>query len=248
MGNEDNGAGFILLYRSILLWEWWWDNNTLRLFLYLLLTANFKDRRIEGKVIRRGQVLTSIKKLSAENRLTERQTRTALSHLEATGEVTSKKSPQGTVITIKNYNAYQKMTSQTTNDRQAIDTESDKQNAKRPTNDRQTTDTPHLNKEKRKRNIPPISPRGEVGVFELYAGGDAALLNALLAFEQMRSKIKRPMTDVAKKRLTQKLDKLAHDYPGMDKTDVLEEAVLHCWQSVYPPKEKKQEEDDNDVL
>lgn len=87
-------------------------------------------------------------------------------------------------------------------------------------------------------------------MFEDYAGEDAALLEALRAFDQMRTKIKKPMTDVARKRLTQKLDKLAAEHPGMDKVDVIEEAVLHCWQSVYPPKEQggSPKEDDGDVL
>lgn len=134
MNEENRGAGFVLLHRSILSWEWYWDNNTFRLFIYLLLEANFRDRRIGGKTIKRGQLLTSIKKLSVENRLTPRQTRTALKHLESTGEVTSRSSPQGTVITIKNYARYQNAPNETTDDRQTADQKSDKHNAKRPTN------------------------------------------------------------------------------------------------------------------
>lgn len=94
---------------------------------------------------------------------------------------------------------------------------------------------------------PSASPSG---VFEDYAGEDAALLEALQGFDQMRTRIKKPMTDLAKKRLTQKLDKLAAEHPGMDKVDVLEEAVLHCWQSVYLPKDQEEnhKEDDSNVL
>lgn len=156
MGYEDHDSGFVLLYRSIMSWEWYWDDKTYRLFLYLLMTANFKTRRIGGRTVKRGQLVTSIKRLSAENRLTPRQTRTALSHLELTGEVTSETSPQGTIITIKNYAKYQIATSGLSNDRQ---TTSDKQTAKRATSDRQTTDKPSLLKKKEKKregeNPPP---------------------------------------------------------------------------------------------
>ena len=236
MGNEDHGTGFISLHRSILSWEWYGDINTRCLFIHLLLTAQYQDKRVKGKTIKRGQRLCSTKVLSEEIGLSPQKIRTALEHLKSTGEITSQSGPKGTVITIKNYAKFQGLTNRITSKQQTDN--------KLLTNNQQTTS----NKRNKEINIPPRSPKGDVGVFEIYAGGDAALLNALLAFEQMRNRIKKPMTDVAKKRLTQKLDKLALEYPGMDKTDVLEEAVLHCWQSVYPPKEKKQEEDDNDVL
>lgn len=236
MGNEDYGTGFISLHRSILSWEWYGDVNTRCLFIHLLLTAQYQDRRVKGKLVKRGQRLCSVQMLCEELGISPQKIRTALDHLKSTGEITSQSGPKGTVITIKNYARFQTATNRATNNQQTDN--------KLLTNKQQTTS----NKRNKEINIPPKSPKGDGGVFELYAGGDAALLDALLAFEQMRGKIKRPMTDVARKRLTKRLDKLAAEYPGMSKADVLEEAVLHCWQSVYPPKEKKQEEADNDVL
>ena len=47
----------------------------------------------------------------------------------------------------------------------------------------------------------------------------------------MRKKIKKPMTDRAKAQLLRELDKLADSSAG--KIDLLNEAVLHCWQTVY---------------
>lgn len=239
MGNEKYGGGFILLYRAILEWEWYKDVNTCRLFIHLLLSAVFQPTRVKGQSVKRGQYITSVRKLAQETGLSEANTRTAIKHLESTHEITCTPSRQGTVITIKNYSKYQAQTQRPTHDQHT-----------NPKN-QHTTNTPTLlKKEKNKKYIPPESPKGGGGVFEDYAGEDAALLEALRAFDQMRTKIKKPMTDVARKRLTQKLDKLAAEHPGMDKVDVIEEAVLHCWQSVYPPKEQggSPKEDDGDVL
>lgn len=153
MTKDDHRQGFISLHRSILDWEWYGDANTCRLFIHLLLTVEFHDRRICGKTVKRGQRLCSVQKLSEEIGLTNRQTRTALEHLKTTGEVTSRTSPQGTVITVKNYAEYQKPTNDMADERQT----SDKPNGKRATNRRQTTDKPSLfnnNKNKERGNAP----------------------------------------------------------------------------------------------
>lgn len=87
---------------------------------------------------------------------------------------------------------------------------------------------------KENKSTPPAPPRGDVGVFAGYAGGDESLLAALNDYEQMRKKIKKPMTDRARRMLCKKLDELSDRY---NRIDLINEAVLHCWQSVYPPKE-----------
>lgn len=97
---------------------------------------------------------------------------------------------------------------------------------------------------KRKENIPPISPKGDAGVFEKYAGEDKRLLDALVDFDTMRKKIKRPMTDRAKTCLVNRLDKLTGT--SAEKIAILDEAVLHCWKSVYLPKDERKEADEDD--
>ena len=69
--------------------------------------------------------------------------------------------------------------------------------------------------------------------FSDYAGEDANLLSALEDYAAMRQKIKKPMTERAKQQLCGKLDKLAGTAAG--KVELLNEAILHCWQSVYVP-------------
>lgn len=87
----------------------------------------------------------------------------------------------------------------------------------------------------KKNNTPPSPPKGGGDVFAEYAGENRELLAALRDFEQMRKSIKRPMTDRAKRQLCTKLDDAASDY---ERIELLNEAVLHCWQSVYPKREQ----------
>ena len=85
-----------------------------------------------------------------------------------------------------------------------------------------------------KDTIPPKPPKGGGDVFADYAGANGELLAALTDFEAMRKKIKRPLTDRAKRMLCKRLDELAAE--PVAKVGMLNEAVLHCWQTVYLPK------------
>ena len=99
--------GFIKIHRSLLEWEWWDDKNTFRLFMTILLLANWKDKRWHGKVIPRGSFWTSLETLSKNSGLTLKQTRTSLNKLIATGEVASKGANDGRLITVVKYDVYQ---------------------------------------------------------------------------------------------------------------------------------------------
>ena len=100
-------AGFIKIHRKMLEWEWYKDINTHRLFMHLILSANYKDLRFEGQDIKRGQVITGLPSLSEKTNLTIRQLRTALTKLKKTNEITVQTTNKFSVITIVNYNFYQ---------------------------------------------------------------------------------------------------------------------------------------------
>ena len=108
---------YIKLSRNILNWEWYENINTCRLFIHMLLKANWKDGKFEGKVIPRGSFVSSLPKLAEETALTIREVRTAITHLKLTGELTSKSYSKYTVFTVKNYCLYQESDIQ--NDTQA---------------------------------------------------------------------------------------------------------------------------------
>lgn len=106
--------GYIKLHRSITKWELWDDQNAFRLFVTLLLMANVTDTDFHGYHIERGQVLTSIQRLSEISGLSNMQVRTALKKLEVTKTITNTSCPKNRVISIKNYDKYQSVTKQIT--------------------------------------------------------------------------------------------------------------------------------------
>lgn len=99
--------GFIKLYRSLLKWEWYDDVNTKVVFLHLLLTVSIEDSKWHGITVRRGSRVSSYAKLSKETGLSVKQVRTAIDHLESTGEVARTKHPKYTVFAINNFDVYQ---------------------------------------------------------------------------------------------------------------------------------------------
>lgn len=116
---------YIKVNRSMLEWEWYSDINTTRLFIHLILKANWKDGNFRGTTVPRGSLITSIRKLAEETNLTEREIRTAISHLKSTGEVTHKGHTKYSVFTVINYDRYQytdtQVDNQETNERQTND-------------------------------------------------------------------------------------------------------------------------------
>ena len=168
-------TGYIKLYRSLLEWEWYGDINTRLLFLHLLITANYEDKKWMGKVIKRGQRVCSYKGLSEESGISVQSVRTALNHLKSTGEVTYQSGPQYGLVTISNYEKYQGLTDQPTSQQQT-------------TNNQLTNDQQQLKKDKESkkvRNIPPKSPKGFDEFWKAYPRKQSKTA-ALKAFEKLK--------------------------------------------------------------
>ena len=103
----NNSASWLKIYRKFLEWEWYDDINTKVLFLHILLKANYRDKKWRGEIIPRGSFVTSIGILSKETHLSTMQTRTSLTKLKSTSEITSKSTSQFTLITVVKYDEYQ---------------------------------------------------------------------------------------------------------------------------------------------
>ena len=67
-----------------MLWEWYDDNNMVKLFIHILLSANHTDNYYQGKLIKRGQLKTSISKLYRQTNLSVQTVRTCLEKLKNT--------------------------------------------------------------------------------------------------------------------------------------------------------------------
>ena len=132
---------FIKVDRNILNWRWFQDSNTLHVFLYLLLRANLEDRDVKNYTVHRGEIETSISRICEDTGISARSVRTALQHLEQTGEI-HKKSTKLTMTSIYFIEGFDRYQGQPTKDRQSTD--------KEVTKSRQSTDTPYKNNKNNK--------------------------------------------------------------------------------------------------
>lgn len=235
---EDN-KGFVKLYRSMLTWEWYDDINVKILFLHLILTANYEDKKWRGKVIKRGQRVVSVKKLSEELGITVRQVRTAIDKLVMTNDLTNSKFAECNVLTLVNYDKYQSVTNEMANVGQTSD--------KRLTNRGQTSDKSmtttkeykereeykeykEIKKEEKKKQ-PSESPFSKIE--------NEKLKQALSDFKDMRKVMKKPMTEKAEQLLLNKLNGLS-DNPEQQ-IKIIEQSIERNWLSVFPLKENTSE-------
>lgn len=146
----ENCGGFIKLFRQILDWEWYDDLPTCRLFIHLLLKANYAERNWHGQTIERGSCITSYATLASETGLSQEQIKRALKNLTKTGEIKRIATNKNTVICVVKYADFQgfgfEYNEQTTNKEQA--------NNKQKTNEQQTNNkqTTTIKEIKNKRN------------------------------------------------------------------------------------------------
>lgn len=114
MKSEYN-KGYIKLWRSIAQWHWWHDHNTTRVWIVILLNANWEDRMCGGIEVRRGSLLTSYRALAEMTGLSVQETRTAVKHLKETNDITQESTNISThapthrcsLITVVNYDFWQ---------------------------------------------------------------------------------------------------------------------------------------------
>lgn len=115
---------FIKLNRKIQSWRWYQDANTMRVFIHILLNANVYDHDFENITVKRGQWVTSQKRIAEQLNLSLKNVRTALDHLKATGEVAVKTTSKYSIITVFNYNQYQKVAHDSAVNRQSAGSQS----------------------------------------------------------------------------------------------------------------------------
>lgn len=146
----ENCGGFIKLFRQILDWEWYDDLPTCRLFIHLLLKANYAERNWHGQTIERGSCITSYATLASETGLSQEQIKRALKNLTKTGEIKRIATNKNTVIYVVKYADFQgfgfEYNEQTTSKEQ---TENKQKTNEQQTSNKQTTTTKEI---KNKRN------------------------------------------------------------------------------------------------
>lgn len=100
--------GWVKVHRKLSEWEWSCDPIILAFFIHLLIHASNRDTCWRGQQIKRGQVLFGRKKWSAMTGISEQSLRTCIKKLKSTNEITTESTTGYTIITICNYDFYQR--------------------------------------------------------------------------------------------------------------------------------------------
>lgn len=100
--------GYIFAHRSLLDWGWYKDVPTCKLWLHLLLCANYEPCEFMGEKIAAGEFATSYVSLADGSGLTVKQVRNALDKLKKTGEISVRTNRHYSVIAISKYDEYQR--------------------------------------------------------------------------------------------------------------------------------------------
>lgn len=95
--------GFVKISDDLPNWAWYADNNTLLIYIRLLLGAVWCDTAYQNIILQRGQIATTLPKIARENGITERQARTILDRLKSTGRGSVKTTSKFSIVTLIDY-------------------------------------------------------------------------------------------------------------------------------------------------
>lgn len=99
--------GYVKLYRKMTEWEWYKNETVKSVFLHCLLKANFAPQKFEGMTIKKGEFVTSYKKLAEELGFSVHRIRNAIEKLKSTNELASKTTNKFSVITVLKWEDFQ---------------------------------------------------------------------------------------------------------------------------------------------
>ena len=116
--------GFIKMPRDITCWRWFADAKVLKVYIYLLTKAAFKEIQWKNETLKKGQLIIGRKKLADELGIHESSITRILKKLESTKDISIKANNRYTIITILNWEETQSKNyffegRRTTNEQQA---------------------------------------------------------------------------------------------------------------------------------
>lgn len=234
-------SGWIKLYRQLQDCYIWLDKEPFdkrSAWVDLLLTANHSDKKIlfNGELItvKRGQILTSVRKLSAKWKWSVNKVYRFIKLLEDDEMLQKESDKDRTLLTIENYSIFQCCEYTNENSNGNTNGNSDEYTSETPTETPTNTPTEHKQEYKEDKNDKNEKKerKGQV----VYYPNDELLNNAFKEFLTMRNKIKKPLaTKQALTRMMNKIEKLSCGDNDLA-IKILNQSTDHCWQDVYELK------------
>lgn len=243
--------GWIKLHRQ-LLDCWIWQANEpfdkRSAWVDLLLTANHSDTKLlfNGEIITitRGQILTSVRQLSAKWNWSANRTYRFLKMLENENMVQKESNDNRTLLTIVNYSVFQFSENSNGNTNEHANGNTDRTLTEAPTETVMETVTEHIqeckecNNDKELKNDKSTEKdiTSVISKKKSYYPDDELLDEAFNEYVTMRKRIKKPIcTDKALHRAMNTLEKLSGGDNDLA-VKILNQSVDHCWQGLFELK------------
>lgn len=156
----ENG-NFIKLNRQLLEWRYWYSETAVKLWILILMKANWKDGWFMGERIPRGSFATSISNLAIESGFSEATVRRWLIKFEEDGQITRRATNRFTQINVIKYALFQdvpenvtkRMTEQMT---ERVTEQVTDQMTEQVTPNRRSKEREEIKKERRERAAPTL--------------------------------------------------------------------------------------------
>lgn len=166
---------------------------------------------LQSVCLEKGQFVFGRKKAATELNLTESNLYKLMKRLENLQMISINSNNKFSIVTVEKYELYQ-------------DTEIEKE---QQSNNKVTTKEQQSNTNKNKRTEEQKNIYKDIAI---------ELIEPLKAFEEMRKKIKAPLTDKARTMLLNNLNKLSNG-DNQKAIAILNQSTMNCWKGVFPLKE-----------
>lgn len=206
------------------------DADYFAIWCYLLLSAAHREHAIEFRgqrlILKEGQLITGRKTISEKFNISESKVQRVLKRFENEQQIEQQTTNENRLISILRWKQYQQ----------------DEQQSEQPVNNERTTSEQpvntynninNINNDNNENNVKKKRVKTYRDVFSTFTDNEE-LKTTLSDFNEMRNRIKKPLSDKAKELLIKELNKLSTD--ESEQIAILNQSIFNSWQGVYPLK------------
>lgn len=204
------------------------DSEYFSVWCYLILNATHAEYDVEFKneriTLKSGQLITGRKSISEKFNISDSKVQRILKKLEIEQQIEQQTSTKNRLISIVNWDQYQKSEQQ---DEQQVNNE-------RTTSEQQVNTNKNIKKEKKEKKV--NNDKNEYIYTDFIFNQE--LINTIESFKEMRKSIKAPLTDGAIKLLVNKLEKIAGGNDEL-KIEILNQSIMCGWKGIFAISQTK---------
>lgn len=97
---------YVIFPRDFYKWRWYKEPRTVHLYVYLIMSARTERGGYRTVTIERGQLFTTLERISEETGLSVAEVRTGINRLTRTGEIKCETYPFGRLITVTDFEQF----------------------------------------------------------------------------------------------------------------------------------------------